>query len=163
LGSVRLDSFRPDNNIFSKFLSNPVKLLFRLNHQNGTSYTQKGRFAMDAHRAERISEALREELNELISYELSDPRIGEAVVTEVLVSPDKKHAQVRLHLANPSTENKETIAALEGARSFLRRQLAERLNMFRVPELHFEADVSVGLSSRMDYLLKRVRRGRPRE
>ena len=118
---------------------------------------------MDTHRAERISEALREELNELIAYELSDPRIGEAVVTEVLVSPDKKHAQVRLHLANQSSGSKETIAALEGARRFLRQQLAERLNIFRIPELHFEADVTSGLSGRMDHLLKRVRRGRPRD
>ncbi len=43
---------------------------------------------MDNHRAGRVSEALREELGEMIAYELSDPRIGEAVVTEVLVSPD---------------------------------------------------------------------------
>ncbi len=118
---------------------------------------------MDTHRAERISEALREELNELIAYELSDPRIGEVVVTEVLVSPDKKHAQVRLHFPNQSGEGKETIAALAGARNFLRHQLAERLDIFRIPELHFEADVSSGLNDRMSHLLKRVRRGRPRD
>jgi ribosome-binding factor A len=116
---------------------------------------------MDTHRAERVSEALREELGEMIAYELSDPRIGDASVTEVLVSPDMKHAQVRLHLGDH--EGRQTIEALARARHFLRRQLAERLNLFRVPELHFEADVSPGLSGRMDHLLKRVRRGRPRE
>jgi ribosome-binding factor A len=31
---------------------------------------------MDSHRTERVSEALREELAEMIAYELSDPRIG---------------------------------------------------------------------------------------
>ena len=62
---------------------------------------------MDIHRPERVSEALREELSEMIAYELSDPRIGEAVVTEVLVSPDMRHAQVRLHLeSNPMNERK---------------------------------------------------------
>ena len=116
---------------------------------------------MDTHRAERVSEALREELGEMIAYELSDPRIGEASVTEVLVSPDMKHAQVRLHLGDH--EAQQTIEALGHARHFLRRQLAERLNMFRVPELHFEADVSPGLNGRVEHLLKRVRRGRPRE
>ncbi len=79
----------------------------------------------------------------LIAYELSDPRIGDATVTEVLVSPDMKHAQVRLHLANQTSAQQETIQALDGARHLLRRQLAERLNLFRVPELHFEADVSL--------------------
>jgi len=118
---------------------------------------------MAAHRAERVSEALREELGELIGYELSDPRIGEATVTEVLVSPDMKHAQVRLHLASDASAQQETIQALDRARHFLRRQLAERLNLYRVPELHFEADVAASGTARVNQLLKRVRRGRPRD
>ncbi|HZS53521.1 MAG TPA: 30S ribosome-binding factor RbfA [Bryobacteraceae bacterium] len=119
---------------------------------------------MDTHRAERISEALREELGELIAYELSDPRIQDAAVTEVLVSPDKRHAQVRLHFHTAAREQQqETIQALDGARHFLRRQLAERLNLFRVPELHFEADIGSSASPKMEHLLKRIRRGRPRD
>jgi ribosome-binding factor A len=117
---------------------------------------------MDSHRGERVSEALREELGELIAYELSDPRIGEAAVTEVLLSPNMRHAQVRLHLSSEAARQQETIRALEGARHFLRRELAKRLNLFRVPELHFEADVSAD-TARLGQLLKRVRRGRPRE
>jgi ribosome-binding factor A len=118
---------------------------------------------MDSHRAKRVSEALREELDEMIAYELSDPRIADAAVTEVLVSPDLKHAKVRLHVSNDSTQRQETIRALEGARHFLRHQLAERLSLFRIPDLHFEADVSLTDDARLDYLLKRVRRGRPRD
>ncbi len=118
---------------------------------------------MDSHRSERVSEALREELGELIAYELSDPRIGDAVITEVLVSPDMRHAQVRLHLSDQEKEKKATIEALDGARHFLRRQLAERLNMFRVPELHFEADVSNRSKDKLEHLFKRIRRGRPRD
>jgi ribosome-binding factor A len=118
---------------------------------------------MDSHRSERLSEALREELGELIAYELSDPRIGDAIVTEVLVSPDKRHAQVRLHLNTRPAEQQQTIRALEGARHFLRRQLVERLNLFRVPELHFEADADTNGPGRLEHLLKRMRRGRPRD
>jgi ribosome-binding factor A len=118
---------------------------------------------MDSHRNQRVSEALREELGELIAYELSDPRIGDATVTEVLVSPDMRHAQVRLHMREAKQEQEQTIQALAGARHFLRRALAERLNMYRVPELHFEADLSPGAAERMDQLLQRVRRGRPRD
>jgi len=118
---------------------------------------------MENHRAKRVSEALREELAEMISYELSDPRIGDTVVTEVLVSPDMRHAQVRLHMNTGVTEQQATITALEGARHFLRGQLAERLNLFRIPELHFEADVKLAVNARMDQLMKRVRRGRPRD
>jgi ribosome-binding factor A len=118
---------------------------------------------MSTHRSERISEALREELGELIAYELSDPRISDATVTEVLVSPDMKHAQVRLHISEDAAGQRETVRALDGARHFLRRQLAERLTLFRIPELHFEADVSTGDAGRMEHLMKRIRRGRPRD
>jgi ribosome-binding factor A len=118
---------------------------------------------MISHRSERVSEALREELGEMIAYELSDPRIGDVFITEVLISPDMKHAQVRLHLGDEAGQQQETLRALEGARHFLRRKVAERLNLFRVPELHFEADVLSNAGGKMEHLLKRIRRGRPRD
>ena len=57
----------------------------------------------------------------------------------------------------------QTLQALEGARHFLKRQIALRLNLYRVPELHFEADVERADTTRMSDLLKRIRRGRPRD
>jgi ribosome-binding factor A len=114
------------------------------------------------HRTERISEALREELSELIGYELSDPRISSATVTGVEVSPDKRHALVRIGVAE-GFDAEQALAALEHARQFLRHQLAIRLEIFRIPELHFEADVATKLGGRMDHLLKRIKKGRPRE
>lgn len=129
----------------------------------GITLRSRGPTQMDNHRNQRVSEALREELSELIAYELSDPRIGDAVVTEVLVSPDMRHAQVRLKLSEGPKEQRDTILALEGARHFLRRQLAERLTLFRIPELHFESDVTPAANGRMDQLFKRIRRGRPRD
>jgi ribosome-binding factor A len=114
------------------------------------------------HRTERISEALREELTELIGYELSDPRISSATVTGVEISPDKRHALVRIGVAE-GLDVEQALAALEHARQFLRHQLAIRLELFRIPELHFEADVATELGGRMDHLLKRIKKGRPRE
>jgi ribosome-binding factor A len=117
---------------------------------------------MDPHRTERLAEALREELTELIAYEMSDPRVSDVTVSEVVTSPDKRHAQVRVGLASGG-DAKQAVEALEHAKGFLRRHLAERLDTYRIPELHFEPDISVALGSRMDQLLKRVRKGRPRE
>jgi ribosome-binding factor A len=114
------------------------------------------------HRTERIAEALREELSELISYELSDPRINAATVTDVQISPDKRHAFVRIGVQEGS-EPAGTLEALQHASHFLRHELAVRLELFRVPELHFEADIATELGGRMDHLLKRIKKGRPRE
>ncbi len=117
---------------------------------------------MDPHRGERLAEALREELSELIAYEMSDPRCGDVTGSEVITSPDKRHAQVRIGLTSGG-DPKEALEALEHACGFLRHQLAERLDTFRIPELHFEPDVSVTIGPRIGTLLKRVRKGRPRK
>ena len=113
------------------------------------------------HRTERIAEALREELSELVEYEMSDPRVSGIVVTDVQISPDKHHAHVRIGFT-PESDAKGALLALEHARSFLRRQLAQRLEMYRIPDLHFEADISADLAGRMESLLKRMKKGRPK-
>jgi len=105
---------------------------------------------------------MREELNELISYELSDPRVGEAAVTEVLISPDFRHAYVRLSLSGDATEQNATLEALLHAKQFLRHQLSERLQLHHMPDLHFEAALPAALAAKVPQLLKRLRRGRPK-
>jgi ribosome-binding factor A len=114
-------------------------------------------------RIERISEAIREELDELISYEMADPRIREASVVEVLISPDGRLARVRLHMTGNEAEQQQMLSALEHARSWLRAQLAERLELYRVPDLRFEAALSAQLSAKAPALLRRIRRGRAKE
>jgi ribosome-binding factor A len=115
---------------------------------------------MDQHRSERVSEAIREELAEIIGYEMTDPRIGPVDVTEVLVSPDMRHARVRLHLGGDEKSRVATLRALEGARHFLRRELASRLRLFRSPELHVEADLETGSEARLERLLRQVQKAR---
>ncbi len=117
---------------------------------------------MEPHRAERISEALREELEELIGYELSDPRLAPVYVTEVRISPDLRNATIRVGIDGDAAVRHETLRVLAGARHYLRRQLIRRLRIYRVPELHFEPDAEVE-AGRVEQLLKRIRKGRPRE
>jgi ribosome-binding factor A len=115
---------------------------------------------MDEIRSQRVAEAIREELSEMIGYEMSDPRVNSVQVTEVLVSPDSKQARVRVSAQDEDAL--EALEALDGARAFLRKQLAQRLQLRKTPELLFEADSGVS-SERVEKLLRRVRRGRPRE
>jgi ribosome-binding factor A len=118
---------------------------------------------LDPHRQQRVAESIREELDEMIAYELSDPRIGEASVTEIIVSPDFRHAHVRVALHGTEEDQEQTLAALDHAKPFLKQQLAERLQLFRTPDLHFQADLPANLAARAPQILKRIKRGRPRE
>jgi len=119
---------------------------------------------MDARRSQRITEALREELGEMIDYELNDPRIGAVTVTEVHVSPDGKKAQISVLLEGDKQRQQAALDALNKAKGFLRHELGERLTLFRVPDLHFESALSPGMNpEKIDFLLRRIRRGRPRD
>jgi ribosome-binding factor A len=113
---------------------------------------------MDERRIARVSEAVREELAEIIGFEMADPRLGVVTVTEVHVSPDSRHAQVKVALNGDQWEQKDGLAALEHARHYLRHELARRLSLRRVPELHFEPDRWANAETRVDLLLKRARK-----
>lgn len=118
---------------------------------------------MDPHRAERVSESIREELEELIGYEMSDPRVGPASVAEVHLSPDFRHAHVSLVLGGTVQEQTDTVEALNHGKQFLRHQLAERLQLFRTPDLHFEPALPASLGAKAPQILKRIKRGRPKD
>lgn len=118
---------------------------------------------MDPYRHERISESIREELDELIAYEMSDPRVGSATVTEVLISKDYRKAVVRLALVGTAQEQADTLAALNHGKQFLRHELTERLQLFKSPELYFEAALAADLAAKAAKILKRIERGRPKD
>jgi len=117
---------------------------------------------LDPRRTERVSTGLREELDELINYELTDPRVGDAAVAEVHLSPDFRRAHVRLLLRGTAEEQAATLEAINHAKQFLRHQLAERLQLFHTPDLQFEAALPAALGAKAPQVLKRIRRGRPK-
>lgn len=113
---------------------------------------------MDQHRAERVSETVREELAEIISFELSDPRLAAVDVNLVQVAPDLKHAHVLVALSGDERVQKAAMAALEHARHYLRHELARRLNLRKIPELHFEPGPGPDVAQRVELLLKRAKK-----
>jgi len=116
---------------------------------------------MEEHRARRVSEAVREELSELIGFEMDDPRLADVSVTTAEVSSDMRHAMVKV--AVPEGADKGALAALENAKGYLRHELAARLNLRRVPELHFSIDSHPDADSRVEFLLRRARRNQARD
>jgi ribosome-binding factor A len=118
---------------------------------------------MDPRRTERLSEALRFELDEILNYELDDPRMTSVAVTEVLLAADGKKAHVRLAIQGEALEQEECLKAIEKAKGYIRHLLVERIDMLRIPDLRFDCDLSPELRVKAEALLKRVRRGRPKE
>ncbi len=118
---------------------------------------------MDERRTLRVSEAVKEELSEIIGFEMEDPRLLDVDVTDVQVSPDSRHATIKVGLRGDERNQHQSMAALEHAAGYLRRELALRLQLRHVPELHFEQDKNPNVEGRIDFLLRRVRKSRGRD
>ena len=115
---------------------------------------------MDERRTRRVSEAVREELIELIGFEMADPRLLPVEVNYVNVTPDGRHALVTVGVRGDDKVQREAFEALEHARHYLRHELARRLSLRRVPDLHFEGDAGSEFEARIERLLHRARKTR---
>jgi ribosome-binding factor A len=108
-------------------------------------------------RSQRVSDLLREEIADIITYRLKDPRIGFVTVTGVDVTEDIKMASVYVSVLHEE-EKKSTIEILNAAKSFVRSELSKRLRMKFIPSIEFRLDVSAEYGSRIEKLLNEIRR-----
>lgn len=115
------------------------------------------------HRHERVGEEIAHEINAMLAGELKDPRLeGNVVVSEVRVQPDMKHARVFVSVrSEDSKEQSGAIKALEHAAGYIRSELIERLQLRRLPDLHFILDHSQEHAERIEQLLKEMKKNNP--
>jgi ribosome-binding factor A len=118
---------------------------------------------MEPHRAGRVAESLRAELEEILNYELNDPRLTAVSVSEVILSTDGRKARIRLAIDGSEAEAAQTLTIIENAKGYVRRVAAERIDLFRAPDLYFESDISPHLREKAEAVLRRIRKTRARD
>ncbi|MCB5207048.1 30S ribosome-binding factor RbfA [Methylovorus mays] len=106
--------------------------------------------AKEFSRSDRVAEQMQRELADLLQFEVKDPRVGMVTVTEVEVSGDLAHAKV-FYSAEKGTP--ELQKGLEKTSGFLRSQLAKRLLLRTVPQLHFVYDASIDNGMKISRLI----------
>ncbi len=111
-------------------------------------------------RTEQVGDEIQRILGEVIQTEIKDPRVGFATVTGVTVTPDLLRANVRISVMGSDDDRKATMRALEHAKGFLRRRVAEELTLRQVPELRLHLDTSLDHAMRIGELLRDVERER---
>ena len=109
-------------------------------------------------RTERTADTLREEIAQIVGYELEDPRLTTVTVTDVRLSADKRAARVYVTVAGDEEEHKAALAALKHAAPYVRKQLGLSLNLPRTPEIHFVRDRVEEQGERVDQLLQEIER-----
>ena len=111
-------------------------------------------------RPERLADTLREEITQIVGYELEDPRVAMVTVTDVRVSDDLRDASVYVTVAGDEQESRTAMRALRHAAPYVRRQLGFALSLRHTPELHFVRDMVEEQGARVDELLQQIEHDR---
>jgi len=104
-------------------------------------------------RTGRVAEQIQRELADLIQMEIKDPRVGMVTLTGVEVTQDYAHAKVYFTTMKSAEQAPKAQAGLEHAAGFLRTQLAHRMKLRIMPQLHFIYDTSVENGVRLSQLI----------
>ena len=104
-------------------------------------------------RPERLAEALKEEISEVVGFELDDPRLEMVTVTDVEVAPDLRDAKVYVLIRGADDEVDTALKGLRNAASFVRQQVAMNLEMRFAPHVHFARDTAEENAARINDIL----------
>jgi ribosome-binding factor A len=107
-------------------------------------------------RPERLAGALKEEISEVVGYELDDPDLQNATVTDVEVSPDMRDAKVYVLINGKDDEIRRTLRNLHNAAGFIRQQVALNLDLRFAPHIHFARDTAEENAARVGQLLNEL-------
>lgn len=106
----------------------------------------------------RVNGEVQRVLAEIIRGEIKDPRISSLTsVVAVEVAPDLKSCKAWISVLGGEEEREATLAGLKSAEGFIRRQIAQRINLRNTPEITFVMDQSieygVNMSRRIDEIV----------
>ena len=127
-----------------------------MNCRSRSSFIPPPSSLLKMRRPERVADILREEISQIVGYELEDPRLTMVTVTEVRLSDNLRDAQVFVTVAGDEEEHRLALSALRHAAPYVRKQVSLSLNLPRTPEIHFVRDRVEEKGERVDRLLEKI-------
>ncbi len=108
-------------------------------------------------RQDKVAEAIRQEASVIIHDKLKDPRLGFVTITNVEVTKDLRFAKIFFSVLGNEDSYKKTKEALNSSLGFVRKLIAQRLNLRFAPEIAFYEDRSSEYSVRIEEVLNEIR------
>lgn len=89
---------------------------------------------MKTYRPERVSKEIMRVLNEVIRNDINDPRLLNLVILDVEISSDLKRAKI---FYTQLKEEEKIDMIIEKAKNFIRKKIAEKIELKFIPEIFF--------------------------
>jgi len=101
---------------------------------------------------DRVNELIRQQVGEILTTELRDPRVGFVTVTAAETSPDLRHARIHVSVYGGDEEREQCLEGLRSAAAFVRGELGRRVSLRNTPELAFYLDETAEHAQRLESL-----------
>ena len=105
-------------------------------------------------RSDRVCGLIQKVLCEILQKEIKDPRLKMATITGVEVSRDLRLARIYFTTSNGEHKKQAAIKGFNSARGFIKRALANELDLKYMPDIKFFYDESIEYGSHIDSLIK---------
>ena len=102
---------------------------------------------------ERINSNILKELSYIIANEVKNPNIKFVTITAVDVTSDLSYAKIYFTTLDDKIE---TLRALKSAKGYIRKALADRVELRHVPELEFIYDESIEYGKHIEDKIKEI-------
>lgn len=104
---------------------------------------------------ERIASELVKQISYILAMEIKDSDIKFVTVTDCKVSNDLSFAKVYVTVFDKDKKD-SAIKALNNARGFIRRELANRIDIRHIPELSFVYDESIAYGKSIEDIIEKI-------
>jgi len=104
-------------------------------------------------RSARIAQRIKEELSEMMLFSITDPRLTGVFITHVRVDRELAFASVFVSCLEGSEREKDILDGFVHAAGYLRRQLANAVQLRSFPKLKFFWDPIPENAERIDKLI----------
>lgn len=104
---------------------------------------------------ERLNHAIQEEISIILMTEIKDDDIKFVTITGCDVTSDFSFAKVYFTVLDPAKKD-STLEALNGAASFIRGKLSERIEIRHTPELKFIYDTSIEYGKHIESIIDKI-------
>ena len=118
---------------------------------------------MSKQRPERVQEALRQEISNIVQREIKDPRLGFITITKVDLTKDLRYARIYFSVLG---ENKDKLLALKGlnsAKGYIKGLIGDRIKLRFMPQIEFRIDTSLEHTKEIYDILDKLKKEREDE
>ena len=105
-------------------------------------------------RSERVSGLIQQVLSEILKKDIGDPRLKMATITEVEVTRDLRLARIYFTTPDGKQKKDKAIKGFNSARGFIKRILAQEIELKYMPDIKFFYDDSMEYGAHIDELIK---------